>query len=212
MATNYFTCQSAVSNNISIIIMASVIIRIIVTLQLAFSNNKCISISIKNNQILWLVSVWDAQYFILQFGKRMPCWLSFMHVAYHTTWEYHICIILKVWWHLTQESVEPLCSTYRSGVDTRCGFYSEIVNRVLMSWKHWCCWKYECCLSLWSRWMVQYQIGYFIVRKLKSSLFMAFALKRVWILKIFAKYEILEDFGKYPLQLLSQDFWQESMW
>ena len=118
--------------------------------------------------------------------------------AYHTTWDYHICIILKVWWHLTQESVEPQCSTYRSGVDIRCGFYSEIVNRVLMSWKHWCCWKYECCLSLWSRWMVQYQIGYFIVRKLKSSLFMAFALKRVWILKIFAKYEILEDFWKIP--------------
>ena len=132
--------------------------------------------------------------------------------AYHTTWEYHISMILKVWWHLTQESVEPLCSTYRSGVDTRCGFYSEIVNRVLMSWKRWCCWKYECCLSLWSRWMVQYQIGYFIVRKLKSSLFMAFALKRVWILKIFAKYEILEDFGKYPLQLLSQEIWQESIW
>ena len=132
--------------------------------------------------------------------------------AYHTTWDYHICIILKVWWHLTQESVEPRFSTYRSGVENRCGFYSEIVNRVLMSWKHWCCWKYECCLSLWSRWMVQYQIGYFIVRKLKSSQFMAFTLKRVWILKRFAKYEILEDFGKYPLQLLSQEIWQESMW
>ena len=132
--------------------------------------------------------------------------------AYHTTWDYHICIILKVWWHLTQESVEPRFSTYRSGVESRCGFYSEIVNRVLMSWKRWCCWKYECCLSLWSRWMVQYQIGYFIVRKLKSSQFMAFTLKRVWILKSFTKYEILEDFGKYPLQLLSQEIWQESMW
>ena len=138
--------------------------------------------------------------------QKLPCLLSFMHIIQLGN------IILKVWWHLTQESVEPRCSTYRSGVDTRCGFYSEIVIRVLMSWKRWCCWKYECCLSLWSRWMVQYQIGYFIVRKLKSSLFMAFALKRVWILKIFTKYEILEDFGKYPLQLLSQEIWQESIW
>ena len=179
---------------------------VIILVSVGVSDNKCISIRIKNNQILLLVSI------ILQSAKSWPVYYLSCISYIHTTWEYHICINLKVWWHLTQESVEPQCSTYRSGVDIRCGFYSEIVNRVLMSWKHWCCWKYECCLSLWSRWMVQYQIGYFIVRKLKSSQFMAFTLKRVWILKSFTKYEILEDFGKYPLQLLSLDFWQESMW
>ena len=81
MATNYFTCPSAVSDDISISIITSVSIRIIVTIplavgndisisiitsidiriimtfSLAVSNNKCISISITNNQILLFVSV-----------------------------------------------------------------------------------------------------------------------------------------------------------
>ena len=78
MATNYFTCPLAVSNNISISIITSASIRIIVTIlltvgnnisisiitsidiriimtfSLAVSNNKWISNSIKNNQILLL--------------------------------------------------------------------------------------------------------------------------------------------------------------
>ena len=96
MATNYFTCPSAVSNkisisiitsvsiwiivtiplavgnNISISIITSIDIRIIMTFSLAVSNNKCISISITNNQILLFVSVWNDQYIILQFGKSCP--------------------------------------------------------------------------------------------------------------------------------------------
>ena len=72
MATNYFTCPLAVSNNISISIITSIDIRIIMTFSLAVSNNKWISNSIKNNQILLLVSVWNDQYIILQFGKSCP--------------------------------------------------------------------------------------------------------------------------------------------
>ena len=42
---------------------------VIILVSVGVSDNKCISISIKNNQILLLVSVWNAQYIILQSAK-----------------------------------------------------------------------------------------------------------------------------------------------